>query len=65
MVHDEVVEAVERVKEEVVGSSDPEPDGPVQVEYSVMLCRVILGRKLSNDESLISIELIGSVWVCK
>ena len=38
MVHDKVVEAVERGKEEVVGSSDPELDGPIQVGHSAMLC---------------------------
>ena len=65
MVHDKVVEAVERGKEEVVGSSDLELDGPVQVEHSVMLCWVVLGHKLSNNELLISIKFIGSVWICK
>jgi len=65
MVHDKVIEAVERGKEEVVGPSDPELDGPIQVEHSVMLGWVVLGHELSNDELLIPIKFVSSVRICK
>ena len=65
MVSDKVSKLVIGHEQEIVGLSNPQPDGSVKVDDVEVVGAVTECGKLADDEFSIPEEFPGSVWVSK